>query len=127
MLATSLLGVPVRITGNTRISFRGSGRARFRLQHAGSTHDGEPDALSWCEVSAMSDARLAEPRDAVDRDGTVRGSVLLDVVNGDLEVLYRRYSADWLRVVPLDEADGELDEDALDACMKYEIRIEPIA
>jgi hypothetical protein len=40
---------------------------------------------------------------------------------------YRRYAADWLRVVPLDEADGELGKDALDACARYEITIEPIA
>jgi hypothetical protein len=41
-----------------------------------------------------------------------------------LEVLYRRHTADWLRVVPLDSADGEIDDDNLDACARYAIAIE---
>jgi hypothetical protein len=47
--------------------------------------------------------------------------VLVDVVNEDLEVLYRRHPADWLRVVPLDA------EDNIERCAGYEIAIEPIA
>jgi hypothetical protein len=126
VFASSMLGVPVRITGNTRISFRGSGRAQFRLQHTG-TYNGEPDALAWCEVSAMSNAALADPRDAVDDKGFVRG-LLVDFVDGDLDVLYRRHTADWLRVVPLDAATGEIEDDPdnFTACLKYKIRIEPI-
>jgi hypothetical protein len=52
----------------------------------------------------MSNAALANPMDALaPRDGvTVLGSTLADLVDGDLEVLYRRHTADWLRVVPLD-------------------------
>jgi hypothetical protein len=72
---------------------------------------------------------LADPRNALDpRDGfSVLGGVLLDVVDGDLDVLYRRHTADWLRVVPLDTADGEIDDDNLDACMAYAISVAPIA
>jgi hypothetical protein len=81
----------------TRSATIGSGRARFRLQHTGSRNGG-PNTLAWVDVSTMSNARLADPRDALDRDGvTVRGGVLVDVVDGDREVLYRRYAADWLR------------------------------
>ena len=47
----------------SRISpFRGQGRARFRLMHTGS-YNGKP-AEFWAEVSAMSDARLADPMEA---------------------------------------------------------------
>jgi hypothetical protein len=129
VFASSMLGVPVHITGNVRIAFRGSGRARFRLQHTGS-RDGQPDDLMWCEVSNLSNAALASPTDALDSDGvTVIGGVLVDVVDGDLEVLYRRHTADWLRVVPLDGATGEIEDDPdnFTACLKYEISIEPIA
>jgi hypothetical protein len=60
----------------------------------------------------------------------VLGGVLVDIVDGDLEVLYRRHhSAVWLRVVPLDGALGDLQDepDNLDACARYEISIEPMA
>jgi hypothetical protein len=121
MLAVSTLGVPHRITGNVRVSFRGAGRARFRLQHT-ADRNGEPEALSWCEVSAMSDARLADPRDAVDGDGMVRG-VLVNFVDGDLELLYRRHTADWLRLIPHDDED----EENIERCARYDITVEPIA
>jgi hypothetical protein len=116
--------IPHRISGGARFSFRGSGRARFRLQHTG-TRDGGPDHFAWCEVSAMSNAKFANPREAIDpRDGvSVLGGVLLDVVDGNLEVIYRQHSASWLRVLPL---DCELDSENLEACMKYEIAIEPL-
>jgi hypothetical protein len=57
----------------------------------------------------------------------VRG-VLVDFVDGDLEVLYRRHTADRLRVVPLDGATGEIEDDPdnFTACLKYQIAIEPI-
>jgi hypothetical protein len=82
-------------------------------------------------VSNVSNGALASPLDALDAcDGvTVLGGVLVDIVDGDLEMLYRRHSADWLRVVPLDGALGDLqdDPDNLDACARYEISIEPMA
>jgi hypothetical protein len=91
----------------------------------------------------MSDARLADPRDAIEEPvfgpilnngtivgrafaGHVRDGILVDVIDGDRDVFYRRYSADWLRVLPLDDAIGEIDEDNLDACMQYQIAIEPL-
>jgi hypothetical protein len=100
-MMSAAIRISHRISGDVRISFRGSGRARFRLQHTG-TRDGEPDHFAWCEVSAMSNAVLAKPPDALDpRDGiTVSSKVLVDVVDGDLEVLYRRHTADgcaWCR------------------------------
>jgi hypothetical protein len=127
VLAISTLGLPHRINSNVRVSFRGAGRARFRLQHTG-TRDGKPDPLGWCEVSAVSNGALACPADAIDiRTLEVPGGVLVDVVDGDVDVLYRRHSADWLRVIPLDDATGELDADNLDACLGYAISIEPVA
>jgi hypothetical protein len=65
VLAISTLGLPHRINSNVRVSFRGAGRARFRLQHTG-TRDGKPDPLGWCEVSAVSNGALACPADAID-------------------------------------------------------------
>jgi hypothetical protein len=94
-----------------------------QLQHTGS-RDGQPDDFMWCEVSNLSNAALASPTDALDSDGvTVLGGVLVDVVDGDIDFLYRRHSADWLRVIPLDVEDDEVNTDA---CARYEIRIEPI-
>jgi HK97 family phage major capsid protein len=124
MLATSMLGVPVRITGNpfARIRFRGNGHAQFRLQH-GADRNGQPDDLSWCDVSNLSNGRLATPADAIDAHSMVMGGVLVDVVNGDLDILYRRHTADWIRVVPLDEDDA----DNIERCAGYEIAIEPLA
>jgi hypothetical protein len=121
MLAGSLLGVPHRITGDARVSFRGSGRARFRLQHAGS-YNGEPDPWTWVDVSMLSNGALADPAEAIAYDCMVRG-VLVDVVDGDIDVLYRRHSADWLRVIPLDVED---DDANTGTCARYEISIEPI-
>jgi hypothetical protein len=77
----------------------------------------------------MSDARLADPRDALDRDGvTVLGGVLVDVVDGDLDVFYRRHTADYLRVVPLEAATGEIEDDPenFSACLQYEISFTPL-
>jgi hypothetical protein len=78
-------------------------------------------------VPNVSNGALAHPAEAIDlhTDSVIAG-VLVDVVDGDTDVLYRRHSADWLRVVPLDTADGEIDDDDLDACLRYEVTIEPI-
>jgi hypothetical protein len=81
---------------------------------------------SWGVVrGVVSNGALAHRAEAIDvLNGMVRGGVLVDVVNGDdLEVLYRRHSADWLRVVPRDEDDA----DNIERCAAYEIAIEPIA
>jgi hypothetical protein len=75
-------------------------------------------------VSNVSNGALAPPAEAIDvLNGMVRGRVLVDVVDGDFEMLYRRQKADWLRVVPLDEDD----EDNIERCAGYEIKVEPIA
>lgn len=113
---------PRKVDGKiTRIAFAGEGEARFRLQHTRDL-DGTPDSLSWCDVSAMSNGRV-DPLTMVDglnvKDprrtlGSVRGGTLVDRVNGELEVLYRRHIADWLRVIPYDDNPlvTELPEDA---------------
>ena len=102
-----LLGEAQRITGDARISFRGAGPARFRLEHARDCN-GEPDSLSWCEVSQASNGAVARPTE----EGLAHGRVLLngvlvDVIDGDTEVLYRRHNAGWLRVVAHDQDDEE--------------------
>jgi hypothetical protein len=75
-------------------------------------------------VSNVSNGALAHPAEAIDvLNGMLRGDVLVDIVNGDLEVLYRRHSADWVRIVPLDEDDA----DNIERCTAYEISVEPIA
>ncbi|WP_454617537.1 hypothetical protein [Bradyrhizobium cenepequi] len=108
------LGEPVRIAGDILISFRGTGPARFRIQH---TRDegGEPDALAWCDVSMISNADIDNPRDAVGKDGMV--PLLIDLIEGDRDVRYRRYKADWLRVLPGDDDDDEMRK----ACACYTI------
>lgn len=50
----------------------------------------------------------------------VRG-VLVDWVDGDTDVTYRRYRADWLRVVPFDEFDAEL----VERCRKFAFKVVP--
>lgn len=62
--------------------------------------DGEPDALGWCDVSTMS-KRPDRPHDAVGKDNSV--PVLVDHVEGDLDIGYRRHTADWLRGLPIDD------------------------
>ena len=112
------LGEPARIAGNVTISFRGTGRARFRLQH---TRDegGHPDALAWCDVSQICNADVVDPMTAVGADSMV--PLLVDQVDGDHDIRYRRYKADWLRVLPLDDDD----EAARDACARYTVAISP--
>jgi hypothetical protein len=80
-------------------------------------------------VSNVSNGALAHPAEAIDvLNGMVRGGVLVDVVNGDFEVLYRWQNVDWLRAVPLDGGLGDLQDDPenFEACMKYQISIEPL-
>jgi hypothetical protein len=115
------LGQPHRITGDVCIAFRGSGRARFRLQHT-RDQDGAPDDLRWCEVSQLSNGALANQADAIDGAQMVRG-VLVDFIKGDTEVLYRRHSADWLRVIPLDDEDA----DEIERCARYSITLKQVA
>lgn len=109
------LGEAMPISGDMLISFRGSGEARFRMQHTGD-QDGEPDQLSWCDVSMMSNG-LIEPHHAIGRDFTVH--VLVDQIDGDRDVRYRRYRADWLRIIPFEEED----EEARRRCKAYTITL----
>jgi hypothetical protein len=112
------LDKPLRIDGDVLIRFCGEGRARFRLQHA-ADRDGAPDDLGWCDISAVSDRRVM-PEAAIDRENGVR-AVLLDQVDGEATVAYRRFAADWLRVVPHYD-----DEEAREQCSKYRISMEPV-
>jgi hypothetical protein len=86
-------------------------------------------------MSNVSNGALAHSAEVIDvLNGMVRG-VLVDVVDGDLEVLYRRYSVDWIKLVPLDAGpaphgglpDLDVDLANLDACARYTISVEPIA
>lgn len=96
--------IPRRVDSKvTRIVFSGTGEARFVLQHTRDL-DGVPDEVSWVDVSAWSNGRI-DPKVFEGRTGviSVRGGTLVDRVNGEVEVLYRRHIADWLRVVPLEQ------------------------
>ena len=74
----------------------------------------------------MSDLALIDPRDAVDADLMVKG-FLIDMVDGDQVFLYRRHTANWLRIVPLHDVDDpDFDDQNFDACCGYAISIEPI-
>jgi len=53
--------------------------------------------------------------------GRVYGGVLVDQIDGDADVRYRRHTADWLRVLPLDDDD----EAACAVCESYLITITP--
>ena len=117
--ASDSIGAPL-IEGNTRITFKGVGRSRWRLQHTGSC-DGEPFSLGWTDVTFLSDLKLDNPHDAVDENLMVRG-FLAEWIDGTTEVLYRRYSADYLRAIPFD-AENVVNENA---CMAYTVTFEPI-
>ena len=104
------LGDPHRVGGNVRVIFRGDGPARFRLQHAGDL-GGEPDELTWCDVSN------AGPADEL-KNGEIR-SVLVGRIEGDTEVIYRRHTAEWLRVVPEEDSEAE-------ACRRYNLEVVPL-
>ena len=91
------------------------------MQHARDCN-GEPDDLSWADVTMMSDRRI-EPRQALDREGAVRG-VMLDYVDGNVERIYRRHTADWMRVVASDDQT----EEELERCSTaYIVTIGPLA
>src|SRR3954447_2934996 len=103
------LGETERIESSVRISFRGSGPARFRLQHTGD-RAGRPDDLGWCDVSDI--ASLPNPNVT---HGMIR-TVLVSAIRGDVDLDYHRYKADWLRVVPQDEDEAE-------PCSRYTIEL----
>jgi hypothetical protein len=111
---------PQPVTGKAaRIIFRGQGLARFRLQHTRDVN-GKPDDLCWCEVSNLSNGR-ADPEKLVDKvNGTVRGGLLVDQIEGDVDVVYRRHIADWLRIVPLEEPDEKSEQQ----CIPYVVTVE---
>jgi hypothetical protein len=114
----AVLGQPIRISGEMlTISFRGQGPVRFRVQHAGDEH-GEPDELSWCDVSMISNANI-DPEAAIGRDHNV--SVLVDQINGDRDIHYRRHRASWMRIL----ANEDQDEEARNRCRHYKIAIKP--
>jgi hypothetical protein len=111
---------PARLKGGwiLPISFTGEGRARFRLQHT-RDRNGEPDDLAWADVTLVSDATRT-PKAAINGgDSTVSG-VLVDWVEGEQKVFYRRYRAEWIRVVPHDEED----EEALKQCAAFSVTME---
>ena len=109
------LGEPQRIESSVRISFRGEGPARFRLQHTGSDERGQPNELGWCDVSDIA----ARPDPAVTH-GMMR-PMMVGTVRGDVELDYFRYRAEWLRVVPQED-----DEDETERCQAYSIGIRPL-
>lgn len=99
------------------IHFEGQGRARFRLQHT-RDRNGAPDDLAWADVTRVSDA-TQNPKAAINGgDNTITG-VLVDWVEGPMKVFYRRYRAEWIRVVPHDE-----DEEALKQCAAFSVNLE---
>lgn len=107
VLFTSGISTPVRLKGGwiVPITFQGEGRARFRLQHT-RDRNGQPDDLAWADVTRVSDG-TQQPKAAINSgDSTVMG-VLVDWIEGMSKVHYRRFRAEWLRVVPHDEADEE--------------------
>jgi len=109
---------PVK-AGTARIVFRGEGAARFRLQHTRDL-DGVPDDLSWCDVSNLSNGRV-DPTNLYDRvNGTVRGGFLVDHVEGDAEVIYRRHIADWIRVLPFEAQEDPTERE----CVPYVVSME---
>ena len=114
---------PQPVTGKAaRIVFRGQGAARFKLQHTRDL-DGTPDDLSWCDVSNLSNGRVVDPVNLVDKvAGTVRGGFLVDQVEGDAEVIYRRHIADWIRVLPFEDNDKASEQD----CVDYVVSLEAV-
>jgi hypothetical protein len=70
----------------------------------------------------VSNGALARPQDAVE-DNTVPGGVLVDEVDGDVDVVYRHFRAAWMRIVPFDE----FDKDAVARCKTYALRILPLS
>ena len=120
------LGKPTHIDGDVVIQFRGEGLARFRVQHARDA-GGMPDDLSWCDVSAISNRNIQPEKMVVIDDRKTRGSTvrgwLVDQVNGDIDVGYRRHLASWLRVLPFEDDNDE----ELKRCQAYSISIRAVA
>ena len=106
------LGEPYRIEGDVRVSFRGQGKARFRLQHARDMN-GQPDDLSWCDVSTLSGREKPWAQHGMEY------TTLVDTVHGDVDLEYHRFKADWLRVVPHDDDEAE-------PCSQYSFNVSPI-
>lgn len=99
------------------IRFNGEAKARFRLQHT-ADRNGEPDDLLWADVTRVSDA-AQKPRDSFNAgDHTISG-VLVDWIEGEMTVFYRRFKAKWLRVIPHDD-----DEEALAQCRAFSATME---
>jgi len=113
-----VLGEPKRITGDVVICFRGSVEARFRVQHA-SDRGGQPDELSWCDVTMLSDRNI-DPNAAIDKDGGVCGP-LVGKVEAYCEATYRRHSAGWLRIIP--DEDNNKEEER--RCAAYNVTLRP--
>jgi len=110
------LGAPIRLRGNVTISFRGNGKARFRIQHTRDQH-GKPYEFGWCDVSALSNGKIPLQA-AIDLSQcSVRG-MLVEQVNGNQDALYRHHSADWLRVIPFDD-----DATSRKQCERYTVRV----
>src|SRR5262245_9622541 len=115
------LGQPVRIDGDIVLKFTGTGRARFRFQHARDCN-GQPDDLSWSDVTIMSHPAVGG---FTPPDNVLRGGSLVDWVSGDVEVHYQRHTASWVRVVPhLSYADAKQDEEAIESCKRYSFSLE---
>lgn len=106
----------VRIETDAVIEFEGPGEARFRLQHT-KDFNGGPDDLLWSDVSLMSDASLPLIEKKEDLARFDPFGVLVDRVHGYRRVVYRRHSAEWIRVVPFDVADAS----NLEACAKFTV------
>jgi len=113
------LGVPVKLKGDVKISFRGQGEARFRVQHT-RDHHGKPDEFGWADVTAIHNAAIDRER-AIDRKEHVVRGMFVDWINGNRDVAYRHYSAAWLRVIPFDD-----DAASYRQCSRYSVRLRPV-
>jgi len=113
------LGVPVRLNGDVMLSFRGSGEARFRVQHTRDRH-GKPDEFGWADITAIYDRSIDRER-AIDRKEQVVRGMFVDWIKGDQDVSYRHYSAAWLRVIPFDDDDATYKQ-----CRRYAVRLRPV-
>lgn len=115
------VSTPSRLRGGwiVPIEFHGEGRARFRLQHT-REHNGQPDDLAWADVTRISDG-TQQPKAAINAGDSTVGGVLVDWIEGPTKVYYRRFRAEWIRVVPHDEAD----EEAVAQCGAFSVYMEP--
>ena len=110
------LGKPIRLSGDVTLSFRGQGKARFRVQHTGDLN-GQPDEVAWCDVSLVSNGLV--PREvAIDLSECCVRGMFIEQVNGNQDALYRWHSAGWLRVLPYDD-----DVATRKSCERYAVRV----